>query len=505
MADIISLFSYQNYFLNPFAMPPLLTAVMSAVLGLYYFRTYKNPPLNQAVLIFCASICAWLLAGSFLLASTNNSMAAHWSRLLFSAIGFAAAGSYHLSAVLSQKGEKQRNLIRLVYAEAILLAVLTVHRYYFSGVGIFHFGLYPTAHILTSVLVIYIATIFIISFINFLYSHAQAQTQQQRRQIRFLMMGFAVFQLCYADVFVAYGFNVFPIGYVIIFGSLLTMACFLFRNSYEWYLNRSRQLEEEMHEKSKEMNQIVKELRETQLKLLEAGRMSAVASLSAGIMHQISQPITAIHGFAKFLKKEMNSNDAFYRPICLIAEQTTYLKQMLEDLMGLVRHREIVKENININETIMRSMNLLKDELRIRRVNWNLELGENLPLVYADSIHLQQIFMNIMSNAIQALATLPKDREKILEIRSLYLITTHEITITFRDSGPGMMDHQKNRIFEPFFTTKEKGAGIGLALCNDLIQEHGGTIGVESQPNQGAKFIIKMPCIKVSAEISKIV
>jgi signal transduction histidine kinase len=92
--------------------------------------------------------------------------------------------------------------------------------------------------------------------------------------------------------------------------------------------------------------------------------------LSAGILHQISQPITAIHGFVRFMKKEMNPQDVFYKPVCLMEEQTVYLKEMLENLMMLIRHRKITKSNVDVNAVIERSLSLMADELRIRRVNW---------------------------------------------------------------------------------------------------------------------------------------
>ena len=176
-------------------------------------------------------------------------------------------------------------------------------------------------------------------------------------------------------------------------------------------------------------------------------------------------------------------------------EQSQYLKEMLEDLMELIRHREIKKENISINPCIQRAMNLLTDELRIQRVNWDLILGENLPLVYADGVQLQQVFMNIVINAVQAMNLLPKGSLRYIKITSQYDKSPNEVVISFKDTGPGLDLEDQKQIFEPFFSTKTKGAGIGLALCKDLVAEHRGTITVESQPGEGATFIIRLPCV----------
>lgn len=263
--------------------------------------------------------------------------------------------------------------------------------------------------------------------------------------------------------------------------------------------NITKQHANELSVKEREVSLVVEELRDTQLKLFESGKISAVASLSAGILHQITQPITAITGFSKFLKKEMKPEDVFYRPVCLIDEQASYLKQMLGNLMELVRHREIKKENININDPIMRAMNLLKDELRIRRINWDLNLGEDVPAVFADSIHLQQIFMNIITNAIQVLGEMPPGAERYIEVSSRFDQPGQQVIVSIRDTGPGINLLDKMRIFEPFFSTKSKGAGIGLALCHDLVSEHGGTILVDSGPNEGTTFLVHLPAVSHKA------
>lgn len=164
--------------------------------------------------------------------------------------------------------------------------------------------------------------------------------------------------------------------------------------------------------------------------------------------------------------------------------------------MELIRHREIKKENIDINEVIVKSAELLTDEFRIQRINWDIDLEEALPKMFADGIQMQQAFMNIIINAIQALSKLPKGHERYLKISSRYDKILNQATVSFNDTGPGISEKDKQEIFEPFYSTKDKGAGIGLLLCKDLIAEHGGTITLESRPSQGANFIVKLPCAK---------
>ena len=147
-----------------------------------------------------------------------------------------------------------------------------------------------------------------------------------------------------------------------------------------------------------------------------------------------------------------------------------------------------------MNSCINRAVNLLTDELRIRRVNWDLVLEPNLPSVHADSVHLQQVFMNVVINAIQALSLLPRGAMRYIKIISESNKSKSAIVLTFKDTGPGLSEEDQKQIFEPFFSTKTTGTGIGLALCKDLIAEHEGTVDVLSHPGEGATFIITLPC-----------
>lgn len=261
---------------------------------------------------------------------------------------------------------------------------------------------------------------------------------------------------------------------------------------YLEHRRKTKAFETELERKNKELHDAIAELKRTQVRLIESGKISAAAALSAGILHQISQPITAIHGFVRFMKQEMPKDNTFYRPVCLMDEQSVYLKEMLNNLMVLIRHRKIEKVMTDVNVVVERSLNLLADELRIRRVNWGQSLVDSIPKVLADPIHLQQVFMNITVNACEALANLPHGQERSLHVSTNFDTMNHKIKVTFKDNGPGIPEEIKTRIFEPFFSTKTTGTGIGLALCYDLVAEHGGAIEVESE-STGTTFIVVLP------------
>ena len=163
--------------------------------------------------------------------------------------------------------------------------------------------------------------------------------------------------------------------------------------------------------------------------------------------------------------------------------------------MELVRHRKIQKDAVDVNVVLAKAMNLLSDELRIRRVGWDLSIDQDIPEVFADALHLQQVFMNLTVNAIEALSEKPSGTPKTLEISSQWDKEHGRCVIRFKDNGPGINSQAQGKVFDPFFSTKEKGSGIGLALCHDLIVEHGGKIEVASNP-EGTVFTIYLPCLE---------
>ena len=117
-----------------------------------------------------------------------------------------------------------------------------------------------------------------------------------------------------------------------------------------------------------------------------------------------------------------------------------------------------------------------------------------MPQVFADAVHLQQVFMNLTVNAMEALSEQPLGRTRTLEISTKWNRAVHEVVVRFKDNGPGIDPQVLSKIFDPFFSTKEKGSGIGLALCHDLVVEHGGKIEVNSSQD-GTTFIIRLPSL----------
>ncbi len=498
MRDFFHIFHLTNYTFNPFCSAPLVVAFFAVLCSHNLFHLEKKSDLNRSLAVVFLIMVLWLLGLSFMLSSVSVRISYFWAHILYLGIFFTPVSLFNVSAVLANRQKKQQILIVSVYFLSLIAFIWET--YDLNAMAKYTFGFYPIKRSITtwggpliSMGTNFILGCYILGFLNLIYQLTHTTDTREKRKIRFFLMIFLTSCLAYNDLFAGY-VNVFPFGYIAILGVLGATTAFAVREHITTTEQRLHKLENEITDKAVEISQIIGELRATQLKLFETGKISAVASLSAGILHQISQPITAIHGFVKFIKKEMNKEEPFYKPICLMEEQSQYLKEMLADLMELIRHREIKKENIDVNTCINRAVNLLTDELRIRRVNWDLGLESNLPLVHADSVHLQQVFMNVVINAIQALSLLPRGDQRYIKITSESNKSKNQVILTFKDTGPGLSAADQKQIFEPFFSTKTTGTGIGLALCKDLVAEHEGTIDVLSHPGEGATFIITLPC-----------
>ena len=472
--------------INPYSIPPLLAAFISFVLGLAIYRLDRSNDFHKSFFYFSLSCVTWLLAHSFVLNSTNMAATLLGAQIMFFAMILTLPTLYHMAVALTHTRDQKKILLVIIYGLGFLGSLMSFHPDFFAGIHRTVWGLYPAASVWMLGIVFFIVLCLALSFITLTVYHFSLVDAMPRRQTRGLMLLFLVVMAAYLDIFSAYSPSIYPTGYLPLLGFDLGISCFKLSSLNRFMKERSRQCE-------REVSSMVEQLDHVQDKLLLTGKNTIFSNISAGIIHQLTQPITAINGIAKFMKGELDSHDKSYRPISLINEQASYLRDMIEDLMALMRHREIKRDYFDIYSVIEKTLELLTDELRIKRVSWDLHLGKSLPKVYADTIHLQQIFMNIIINAIQALATLPQGTGRYLFISSAFNHQQKCVEVTFKDTGPGISLKEKEKIFEPFFSTREQGAGIGLSFCQGLLNQMGGQIAVDSAPGRGATFCVKIP------------
>ena len=241
-----------------------------------------------------------------------------------------------------------------------------------------------------------------------------------------------------------------------------------------------------------------KELRDTQVQLIQSAKMAAVGQLGAGVAHELNNPLGGILGYAQFILEKIKRPEFSPQDFksCIkymesIERESTRCKGIVESLLKFSRRPIIVKpEPLDIAEALKETLAIIGHQLKLKNITLTTDIPEGLGKVFGITNQLQQVFANLILNAQQAM---PEGGE--LKITARNILGENKIKIEFTDTGFGISEESLKHLFEPFFTTKqkEKGTGLGLAVSYQIIQEHGGTIEIKSVVGKGTTVIIKLP------------
>ena len=245
----------------------------------------------------------------------------------------------------------------------------------------------------------------------------------------------------------------------------------------------------------------ITEFKRTQAQLIQAGKLAGIGQLAAGIAHEINNPLSGVLGYAKRLMKKaedeelkkMPGFESFPREMKLIADSALRCKKIIDGLLKFSRTSETVSMAVSINEVIDEALILFGNQLSSQNIELNKVLSPNIPTIRANHTQIQQVFTDIIINAIQAM---PNGGKLTIATRPA---NSSAVEIEFTDTGEGISKENLPKIFEPFFTTREpgKGTGLGLYMIYRIIQEHHGRIDVKSEVEKGATFIITLPVANI--------
>ncbi len=256
----------------------------------------------------------------------------------------------------------------------------------------------------------------------------------------------------------------------------------------------------------------ITQIKAAQARLMQAEKLSALGELTAGVAHELNNPLTSILGFVQLLQRtELSDRQSSY--LGVIHDETRRAARIVRNLLTFARRQEPEKKMLDINTILEETLSLLAYQLRVSGVKVEQDLDPNLPKTAADPYQLQQVFVNIINNAQQAMQE--AHGGGTLTIRTLPVLRpagyAHNTTLNladqpdstleswvrveFTDDGPGIPPELLTRIFDPFFTTKPpgKGTGLGLSVCHGIIRDHDGHIWAESTPGRGATFVLELP------------
>lgn len=221
--------------------------------------------------------------------------------------------------------------------------------------------------------------------------------------------------------------------------------------------------------------------------LRRAERLSALGELSAVLAHEIRNPLASIRGTAEILMEEGTPADRRGEFLEILVKESDRLNRVVEDFLRMARPEPADKRECDINEELGNMVTLLSAQARGRKVRLDLSSGV-LPRLVADPEKLRQAFMNIMLNAIQA-----SPEGGTVRVSTAFSKEAGAVEICFSDQGAGIAPDAIAQIFEPFFTTKGSGTGLGLSITKKIVEGHGGTLEVASEPGKGATFKVLLP------------
>jgi two-component system sensor kinase FixL len=245
-------------------------------------------------------------------------------------------------------------------------------------------------------------------------------------------------------------------------------------------------------------------LRESQDELEVASRLSALGEMASTMAHELNQPMTASRAYIRTAQRllqvdsELASNAlpaGHARAVDAIGNAVTQIDlaaNIVRTLRELVRGRGLVPEPVRMEEILDQSLALLRSQVRLAGIHIMVHRHAGLPAVMAERIRVQQVLLNLLRNAIDAVRTVPASRRRI-EVEARIGKDNNHVEVAVRDNGPGVRPEIAERLFTAFVTDKAEGLGLGLSICRGIIQAHGGKLWLESSTPQGADFRFTLP------------
>jgi C4-dicarboxylate-specific signal transduction histidine kinase len=250
----------------------------------------------------------------------------------------------------------------------------------------------------------------------------------------------------------------------------------------------------DLRETTQEMERREHELRDKQEQLVQAGKLATLGELTTGVAHELNNPLNNIGLFLGNVIDQVELGrvdpERIVTDLQSAQEQVRKASEIISHLRTFGRVATVSVEPIDLDEVIDRSLTLMNEQLRLRQIEVKLDLRSAPAIVYGNPIQIEQVFINLLTNARDALGDSPRQMITISSAQEDELIR-----VIFSDTGPGIPEGLEQRIFDPFFTTKEVGAGtgLGLSITYGIIREHGGNIFVQDAFGEGARFVIELP------------
>ncbi len=258
------------------------------------------------------------------------------------------------------------------------------------------------------------------------------------------------------------------------------------------------ELEEWANTLEHKVNERTEELAAVQNTLVQSQRLASLGKLAAGIAHEINNPLGGILVLSSLVVEDLKENDPHWENLQEVIKQTMRCRDIVKGLLQFSRQEEGKTEYVKVNDILNNTLSLIEKQALFHNIEVVKNLEDELPYILGDNSQLQQVFINVILNAVQAMK----------EICTLTINTSHDkkndmVVIEISDTGCGIPEAMIDRIFDPFFTTKEvgEGTGLGLSIAYGIVTKHHGRMTVKSKVNEGSTFMIKIPTVESSEKI----
>lgn len=231
----------------------------------------------------------------------------------------------------------------------------------------------------------------------------------------------------------------------------------------------------------------VDEIKKFEEGIIRTINLKSLGELSAGMAHEIRNPLTSIKGYAQYVRSELSENNELRHDITIIVNEVDRLNNIIDRFLTFARPRKPVYSAIDLNQVITKNLDLLEKEISSASIEVSIKL-EEIPYIQIDEEQISQVLINTIINSVQSMT----NGGNII-IESTLSLDRQTVEISIKDNGIGIPQEDCDKIFEPFYTTKNKGTGLGLAVCWRIVENHKGHIEVNSIKNEGTEFIISLP------------
>ena len=254
-------------------------------------------------------------------------------------------------------------------------------------------------------------------------------------------------------------------------------------------------LYKELENRIEELNGAYEKVAHMKSELIQTEKLAAIGQLAAGVAHELNNPLTSVLGLADLLLTNENLTPSMREDLKIVRDETLQCSAIIANLLQFSRRHPSQKSSISIREVLEYTLKLIHHELEMFNIKLVKDFDSGNPYVKADPHQMQQVFLNLANNSVDALKG---RRDPKLTLRTQR--EGEKVKIEFMDNGCGIPIKYLNKVFEPFFTTKEvgKGTGLGLSLSYRIVKDHGGNLSVESREGEGAKFIVELDCVHSS-------